>query len=118
MYLCGLSAPRWNKLNHRIRNVGRPNYAMLNRAVFTLAVGKRSYFAMAMNLARSFERWNGSNDLRFFIVTDLELPIPKDLKRSALIKMESRRLPRGFSAKLLLDQLQPAKKSLFLDADC
>jgi hypothetical protein len=91
---------------------------MLNRAVFTLAAGTRSYFKMALNLARSFERWNLSDDLHFFIVTDLDLPIPVDLKQTALIKIDADRLPRGFSAKLELDRLQPARQCLFLDADC
>lgn len=91
---------------------------MPSHAAFTIATGKSSYFHMAVNLARSFERWNRSNELRFYIVTDLDVPLPKDLKRSALIKVDTNELPRGFSAKLHIDRLMPADRSLFLDADC
>jgi hypothetical protein len=91
---------------------------MTDKSLITIAGGLRSYFSMAVNLARSFEFWNRDRDLRLFIVTDLDVEIPRDLKSSSLIKVRDGDLPQGFGAKLQLDRLIPTDKCLFVDADC
>ncbi|MDT9694177.1 hypothetical protein Q5762_38780, partial [Streptomyces sp. P9(2023)] len=59
--------------------------AINTKSVFTIATGKVTYFNMAINLARSFEWHNSTSDLLFSIVTDSNLSLPPDLKRTQLI---------------------------------
>jgi hypothetical protein len=74
---------------------------------------------MAVELARSFCFWNSANDISFFILTDLDEPLPKGLgSRVSKITAERGALGKGFSAKLYLDQFAPADQTLFVDADC
>jgi hypothetical protein len=87
-------------------------------AVLTLATGKPLYFQMAVNLARSFLWWHKNSDIRFFIATDLPDELPKDLSQVEIIRVSTEKLGQGFSAKLHLDELAPASKTLFIDADC
>ena len=88
------------------------------RAILTLAAGNPVYWQMAINLARSFLWWHKHSDIRFYIVTDLPVELPEDLSGIELIRMPPDKLGKGFSAKLYLDELSPATKTLFVDADC
>ena len=88
------------------------------RAVLTLAAGKPVYWGMAINLARSFLWWHKQSDIRFCLVTDFQYELPKDLSGSEILRVPPDKLRRGFSAKLQLDELSPASKTLFVDADC
>lgn len=88
------------------------------RAVLTLAAGNPVYWPMAINLARSFLWWHKQSDIRFYIVTDLPDELPKDLSGIEILRVPPDKLGRGFSAKLHLDELSPASKTLFVDADC
>lgn len=90
----------------------------MNRAVVTVATGKPVYWQMAMELARSFYFWNCNSDIGFFVVTDLEEPIPDAIRRVKKIAVPYGSLGRGFSAKLHLDRFAPAEQTLFIDADC
>ena len=90
----------------------------LRRAVLTLAVGDRFYFDMACNLARSFLWWNRTSDIPFCLVTDRQWTLPRELADVRQIVVKQGSLARGFSAKLYLDKLAPAKQTLFLDSDC
>lgn len=90
----------------------------MSRAVLTIATGKIAYWNMAMELARSFELWNGSNDIQMFILTDIERELPKVLNSTHLITVAGGGLKAGFSSKLQLDQYAPADETLFIDADC
>ncbi len=89
-----------------------------NRAVLTLAAGKKLYLEMAFNLARSFRLWHQDSDIEFYLVTDHEAPTPPDLAFIRRVQKSSKQIARGFSSKLYLDQLAPASKTLFIDADC
>jgi len=73
---------------------------------------------MAINLARSFKVWNDLEEIAFYIATDSDFPLPKDLSQIRLIRVPKGSLGAGFSAKLRLDQLAPADQTLFVDADC
>ena len=88
------------------------------RAVLTLATGKPLYFNMAVNLARSFMLWHQGSSIDFFIATDIEMSLPKDLERVKLIKLLPGQYGKGFSPKLSLDRISPAEETLFIDADC
>jgi hypothetical protein len=88
------------------------------RAVLTLAAGNPVYWRMAINLARSFLWWHKQSDIRFYIVTDLPDELPRDLSGIEILRVPPDKLGRGFSAKLHLDELSPASKTLFVDADC
>lgn len=89
------------------------------RAVLTIATGRRLYFDMAIALARSFGLWHAASDIRFFIATDLEDSIPPDLASWVqVLRHPPGALGSGFSVKLHLDKLGPARQTLFIDADC
>jgi hypothetical protein len=88
------------------------------RAVLTLAAGNPVYWEMAINLARSFLWWHMKSDIRFFIATDLSEKLPTDLSEVQIVRVPPNKLGKGFSAKLHLDELAPASKTLFIDADC
>lgn len=94
------------------------NQSQKDPCAFTIAGGLPSYLKMAVNLARSFEWHNRSNNIHFYILTDLPIRVPTDLRRTTLIQLERGSLARGFSAKLHLDNLAPTDRSLFIDADC
>ncbi len=89
-----------------------------NRAVLTLATGKKFYLDMAFNLARSFSLWHPGSDIEFYLVTDHDAPTPLDLPFIRRVQKSSTEIARGFSSKLYLDQLAPAAKTLFIDSDC
>lgn len=89
-----------------------------SRAILTLAVGKPLYFSLATNLARSFSCWHRESDIRFFLATDSDAALPPDLKNVSVIHLETGEAGEGFSAKLHLDKLAPADRTLFIDADC
>lgn len=89
-----------------------------SRAAFTIAVGKPIFIRMAISLARSFQLWNADNDIEFTIVTDRsEDERPSDLTAIRWKVVPPGSIGHGFTPKLYLDQLAPADKSLFIDAD-
>jgi hypothetical protein len=84
----------------------------------TIATTKAVYWDMAVNLARSFRWWHRSSDVAFQIVTDLDLPLPDDLREVIVNRVPAGQLGIGFAPKLHLDRLAPAPRTLFIDADC
>lgn len=95
------------------------NRSDLSRAVFTIAVGKPIFLDMAIALARSFLRWNALSNIGFAIVTDKPREqCPQDLKSIQWIQVPVGKYGTGFTPKLYLDEMAPAKRSLFIDADC
>jgi hypothetical protein len=88
------------------------------RAVLTIATGKAVYIEMAANLARSFKYWHNGSNIRFALATDQPQFIPPDLHDIEVISLRPGQYGPGFSPKLYLDQLAPASKTLFIDADC
>ena len=90
----------------------------MRRAAITIATGKPIYLAMAINLARSFLFWHRHSDIAFYIVLDRAVTLPADLDCVRVIRVKPGELGHGYSAKLHLDQVAPAEKTLFIDADC
>lgn len=88
------------------------------KSVFTIATGLPAFREMAINLALSFEYFNGDNDIPFYIITDYPLIINNALKKTYVVNISGFSLPRGFSIKLLIDNFAPSDKSIFVDADC
>lgn len=96
-----------------------PSAVIADRAVLTIATGKRLYLDMAIALARSFLLWHADSTIVFHIATDLDDPLPPDLEgRIRMLRHPRGALGTGFSVKLRLDQLAPARRTLFIDADC
>jgi hypothetical protein len=87
------------------------------RAVITLATTRSVFVDLAVALARSVLFWNGSG-LSFHLVTDLDIDLPRDLRQVNVTRVSPGALGTGFSPKLRLDEIAPAKQTLFLDADC
>jgi hypothetical protein len=88
------------------------------RAVLTLAFGKRDFLKMAHNLARSFLFWHRTSDIRFYLATDSDTPLPSDLAGISVIKLKPGQYGGNFSPKLHLDLISPARETLFVDSDC
>ena len=88
------------------------------RAVLTIATGKWVYLNMAIALARSFLWWHRDSAIEFYIATDIDEPLPRDMDRITVLRFRPGELGKGFSMKLKLDELAPAAQTLFIDADC
>ena len=89
------------------------------RAVITLATTKMIYVDMALVLARSFVFWNRGTGIPFYLFTDVEFEMPRELQGHVEVKrMPAGALGTGFSPKLHLDRLAPAPQTIFIDADC
>lgn len=76
---------------------------------------------MASALARSFRVWHSGDDLTLFIATDAPYRFPEDVQDNPGVKLldiRSRDFGQGFEIKLHLDELLPARHTLFIDADC
>ncbi|HWA97892.1 MAG TPA: hypothetical protein VG713_05345 [Pirellulales bacterium] len=90
-----------------------------SRCVLTLAVGAPLYLDCAVNLARSFRWWHRTSATRFAIATDAPDRLPADLREWVeVVPLDRTCCGVGFRAKLYLDQLAPADRTLFVDADC
>jgi hypothetical protein len=77
------------------------------------------YVDMAFVLARSYVFWNRDSGISFYLFTDIEFELPRELQGH----VEVRRMPpgalgTGFSPKLHLDKIAPAQQTMFIDADC
>ena len=91
----------------------------MNKNVITLATGKKFYFDLAINLARSFILWNKNSNINFYIVTDLTYEMPKDLVGFIdIISIKQNEFGLGFTPKLFLDKVAPPGQTLFIDSDC
>ncbi len=91
----------------------------MQKAVLTIATGGKIYIDMSCNLARSFKVWHDESDIKFCIATDKPEKISKDVERFAeIIHIEEKEYGHGFSPKLHIDEITPAEKTLFIDADC
>src|SRR5438552_2543735 len=88
------------------------------RAVLTLALGNPLYSRLAVNLARSFCFWHADSDIRFWIATDSSADIKGLPPEVSIIQLSPGELGHGFAPKLHLDEIAPADRTLFVDADC
>lgn len=94
---------------------------MKEHAVLTISCGKQLYLNMASSLARSFRVWHNGNSLSLFIATDAPQRFPRDVQDDPgvqFIDIGSRDFGEGFENKLHIDDLLPAERTLFVDADC
>ncbi|PWS26396.1 hypothetical protein DHW03_16580 [Pedobacter yonginense] len=91
----------------------------MNKNVLSIAMGKKLYLDLAVNLARSFWYWNAKQDISFYLVTDMAHFLPADIREfTKIIEVENDALGKGFTPKLYLDQLAPDGQTLFIDSDC
>jgi hypothetical protein len=91
----------------------------MKRNIITIAVGKKLYIDMAVNLYHSFINWNSLNDIEFHIVTDNpQLITTFGSHKLNIIAINPGELGTGFSSKLHLDKLAPEGQTLFIDSDC
>lgn len=91
----------------------------MQKCVLTIAAGKRIYIEMASNLARSYLATNRFTQIPFVIATDRPDLVPQDLKdKVATVRLDPETHGAGFETKLWMDQLSPATKTLYVDADC
>ncbi|MDR3695468.1 hypothetical protein [Mucilaginibacter sp.] len=91
----------------------------MNKAILTIATGKKLYIDLASNLARSFYFWNPNSAVTFQIVTDNPELLPNDIKeKSKIIIVQPGEFGEGFSTKLQLDKLAGEGQTLFIDSDC
>lgn len=90
----------------------------LQRAVLTIATGRMLYWRLAVNLARSFMLWHKNSDIKFYLATDIDRPLPHDLSDVSIVRLPPGQLGTGFSPKLHLDEIAPAQRTLFIDSDC
>lgn len=90
----------------------------MTRSVFTLATGKPVFLELAVTLARSFRVWHRESNIGFAIATDIAEHLPPDLDWVTVIPLEPGQYGSVFSPKLYLNEIAPAERSLFVDADC
>lgn len=89
---------------------------MSNRSIITFATNKRAYFKFAINCARSVLL---HNKISIYIVTNLDVNIPYDLKDNVfIIPVEPEHAKLGIGIKLYLDRYLQTEKTLFIDSDC
>jgi hypothetical protein len=89
--------------------------------VLTIACGKQLYLDMASALARSFRVWHSDDDLSLFVATDAPQRFPQDVQEDPgvqFLDIGARDFGEGFESKLHIDELLPATRTLFIDADC
>lgn len=90
----------------------------VERAVLTIATGRRVYLDMAIALARSFRWWHVDSPIGFYLATDSVESLPQDLDFVNVLRFKPGELGAGFSVKLSMQRISPAKATLFIDADC
>lgn len=89
-----------------------------NNSIFTIATGSQVYLRYAFNLARSLALHNDIEKTPFYIITDQQCALPKDISFVRVMALPSGVAGDGIAPKLYLDLLAPTERSLFLDSDC
>lgn len=90
----------------------------MDKCILTIATGKQLYVDMAATLARSYRVRNDATKVPFVIATDNLCHIPADVSQwVTVVKVDPAKHGHGFGTKLWIDQLSPAKRTLFVDAD-
>lgn len=85
-------------------------------SVITFATNKLSYLQFAFNCARSVLLFN---DIKFYIVTNINAPIPGDIKDHVfLIEPTPEHAAMGICIKLFTIDYVQTQYTLFIDADC
>ncbi|MFI5162343.1 MAG: hypothetical protein ACHQHN_13775 [Sphingobacteriales bacterium] len=85
-------------------------------SVITFATNKMTYVQFAMNCAQSVLL---HNDLPLFIVSNLDFPIPEELKcKIFIIPAKPEHVPLGIGMKLYIDEYVQTEHTLFIDSDC
>ena len=94
---------------------------MTDKAALTIACGKQLYLDLAAALARSFRVWHADSDLALHIATDAVRRFPDDVRDAPgvrFIDITEHDFGTGFENKLHIDEFLPARRTLFVDADC
>jgi hypothetical protein len=91
----------------------------MDKCILTIATGKQLYMDMAATLARSYRATNRDTQIPFVIATDRPDRIASDVSDwVTTVRVNPLRHGEGFETKLWMDELSPARKTLFVDADC
>ena len=88
---------------------------MIDQCFFTVATGDK-YLSFAFTLARSY-KFHHDDEIPFFIISDTDFTLPKDLRWIKKKIITGDLLTSGVSYKFNFDQITPAYKSIFIDAD-
>ena len=90
--------------------------SLIEKGVFTVVTNNQKYLSFAFALARSY-RYHNSLEIPFFIVSDSDFKLPGDLKwvRKKIISREL--MGKGLEVRFSFDEVSPALKSLYIDAD-
>jgi len=85
-------------------------------SIITFATNKLKYVQFAFNCAESVLL---HNDIKIFIVSNLEFSIPSNLQKNvSVIKAKEEHAALGIGIKLYIDEYQQTNQSLFIDSDC
>lgn len=85
-------------------------------SIITFATNKTTYFEFALNCARSVLI---HNDIPFYIVTNLHVVIPNELKQHVfIIRAEPEHAAMGIGIKLYTNHYLQTVETLFIDSDC
>lgn len=89
---------------------------MKTRSIITFATNKRSYYKFAINCAKSILL---HNDLPIYIVTNLDVKVPKYLRSKVFIlNADSSHAKLGIGIKLFIDKYLQTEETIFIDSDC
>jgi len=85
-------------------------------SVITFATNKLSYLQLAFNCARSVLLFN---EIKIYIVTNIDAPIPADLKKSVyFVSPKPEQAAMGICIKLFTIEYVQTLHTLFIDSDC
>lgn len=85
-------------------------------SILTIGTNSLTYVKFALNCAKSILIFN---DIKIYIVSNINLPIPKKYKdRIFIIPAKPEHLLLGIGIKLYLDEYAQTKHSIFIDSDC
>lgn len=87
------------------------------KSFFTVAAGKK-YLNFAFQLARSYRLWNMPGAYPFFIVSNKDFKLPKDLQWVEKKIVAPALLGASLEFKLNLNTLSPSNTAIFIDSDC
>jgi len=87
-----------------------------SHSIITFATNKLKYVQFAFNCAESVLL---HNDIKIFIVSNLEFSIPPGLQKNvSVVKAKEEHTALGIGIKLYIDRYQQTRHSLFIDSDC
>lgn len=87
-----------------------------DKAVFTVVTHQLKYLNFAFALARSY-RYHNDLSIPFFIVSDNDFDLPRDLNWVQKKIISPGLMGRGLEVRFSFEEVSPALRSLYIDAD-